>query len=44
MAGNMKENILEEEFKLKEENVSVKEEVPFPSTVEDTYTVYIREK
>ena len=43
MAGNMKEEILEKAFKLKEENDSIKGEVfPYPSIVEDICTVYVQ--
>lgn len=40
MAGNMKKEILEEEVRIEEENVCIKEEVSSPFTIEDTCTVY----
>ena len=42
MAGNMREEVLEEEFKLKEENICIEEEEPSPPTAEDICTVYIK--
>ncbi|XP_023343937.1 uncharacterized protein LOC111713328 isoform X2 [Eurytemora carolleeae] len=41
MAGNMKKEILEEEVRIEEENVCIKEEVSSPFTIEDTCTVYV---
>ena len=45
MAGNMKEEILEKAFKMKDEKDSIKGEVfLYPSIVEDICTVYVQEE